>query len=54
MMPYKVKKVAGGYKVVTETTGKAHSKKALPKQKAVAQMRALYANTKEPGLKRKR
>jgi hypothetical protein len=35
---------------VTKGTRKAHSKKALPKARAEAQMRALYANMK-PGEK---
>lgn len=42
-MPYKEVKVKGGYKVETKETGRSHSKKPLSKEKADAQMRALYA-----------
>lgn len=45
-MPYKVKKSGKGYKVITKTTGRPHSKKPLSKAKAKAQARAIYANTK--------
>jgi hypothetical protein len=41
-MPYELKKAKGGYYVVTETTGKKHSKKPLSKDTAERQMRALY------------
>lgn len=53
-MPYKEQKVKGGYKVVTKETGKAHSNKPLPKEKADAQMRALYANVHEARAKAKK
>jgi hypothetical protein len=43
-MPYKVQKSGKGYKVVTKGTGKTHSQKPMPKSRAMAQMRALYAN----------
>ena len=43
-MPYELEKVKRGYYVATEGTGKRHSKKPLPKMRAAAQMRALYAN----------
>lgn len=43
-MPYELEKVKGGYYVATEGTGKRHSKKPLPKERAKAQMRALYVN----------
>lgn len=46
-MPYKLQSTGGGYKVVTKATGKAHSKKPLSKERAKAQMRAIYANTNE-------
>lgn len=46
-MPYELKKVKDGYLVVTKGTKKGHSKKAMPLARAKAQMRALYANTKE-------
>jgi hypothetical protein len=42
-MPYKVKKVKGGYKVAKKSTGKTgYSKKPQTKEKATAQMRAMY------------
>lgn len=44
-MPYKVKKVKGGYKVYSPNGAK--SKKPLSKAKALAQERAIYANTNE-------
>jgi hypothetical protein len=47
-MPYKIVKSGKGYKVKTKTGAKkVHSKKPLSHAKAVAQLRALYANTKE-------
>ena len=47
-MPYELKQEGGGYRVYTKGTTKAHSDKPLPRARAVAQMRALYANMK-PG-----
>jgi len=41
-MPYELKKARGGYYVVTEGTGKKHSKKPLSKDTAERQMKALY------------
>lgn len=41
-MPYELKKARGGYYVVTEETGKKHSKKPLSKDTAERQMKALY------------
>jgi hypothetical protein len=41
-MPYSLKASKGGYYVVTEESGKKHSKKPLSKATAEAQMRALY------------
>lgn len=44
-MPYELKKVKGGWKVQTKTGAKkVHSKKPLSHSKAVAQLRAMYAN----------
>jgi hypothetical protein len=44
-MPYKLRKSpnANKYWVVTKSTGRKHSRKPLPKSRALAQMRALYA-----------
>jgi hypothetical protein len=49
-MPYELRKAGSGWVVVTQGTKKAHSKKPLSRERAVAQMRALYANMK-PGEK---
>lgn len=46
-MPYKIVKVKGGEKVVSKDTGKVHSQKPLSHAKAIAQLRALYANVKD-------
>lgn len=46
-MPYEIAKAGKGYIVVTKGTKRAHSKKALPLERAKAQMRALYANVPE-------
>lgn len=43
-MPYEVVKSGDGYKVRNKETGKTYSNKPLPKARAEAQMRALYAN----------
>lgn len=43
-MPYEIKKAGNGYVVVTQGTTKAHSKKPMSRARALAQMRALYAN----------
>ena len=43
-MPYHLMKYPTGYKVMDDK-GREYSKKPLPKQRAIAQMRALYANT---------
>jgi len=45
-MPYDLKKARGKnlYWVITKGTNKKHSKEPLPLEKAIAQMRALYAN----------
>jgi len=43
-MPYEMKEVPQGYYVETKATGRRHSKKPLPKARAEAQMRALYAS----------
>jgi hypothetical protein len=44
-MPYKLRKSPGRnlYWVVNKDTGRKHSKKPLPRSRAQAQMRALYA-----------
>ena len=46
MPPYDVElvKARDGYYVKSKDTGKKHSKKPLSKKKALAQMRAIYAN----------
>ena len=47
-MPYDVEKSGGGYKVVTKAgphKGHEHSNKPLSKERATAQMRAIYANS---------
>lgn len=41
-MPFSLKEARGGYYVITEGTGKKHSKKPLTKQNAEGQMKALY------------
>lgn len=46
-MPWKLVRSGKGYKVVKKATGEAMSKKPMPKARAMAQMRALYANVKE-------
>jgi hypothetical protein len=52
-MPYKVAKSGSGYKVKNKNTGKTYSKKPQTKEKAAAQMRALYMNTKDESFERK-
>lgn len=47
-MPYHLMKYPTGYKVMDDK-GREYSKKPLPKQRAIAQMRALYANTTVSG-----
>jgi hypothetical protein len=49
-VPYRMRKVKGGYKVKGPSGFK--SKKPLAKKKAAAQMRALYAN--EPKARKKK
>ena len=48
-MPYKVVPVRGGFKVKKDQPGRAvyFSKSPLTRDKAEAQMRALYANEKK-------
>lgn len=48
-MPYKVVAVKGGYKVKKDQPGKSvyFSKSPLTRQKAEAQLRALYANERK-------
>ena len=43
-MPYKIKKSGSGYKVCKKVGEKCFSKKALPKSKATAQLKAIMAN----------
>lgn len=54
-MPYKLESAGNGRAfVVSENTGKRHSRHALPVARAKAQMRALYANTAdEPGVRKR-
>ncbi len=49
-MPYSIRKKGSGFKVCKKAGGKCFSKKPMPKEKAKAQMRAIYANesVKEP------
>lgn len=42
-MPYKLEKSKRGYFVITKASRKRHSRRPLPKSRALAQMRALYA-----------
>jgi hypothetical protein len=42
-MPYALRKSGRGYYVVNKETGRRFSSKPLPKNRAAAQMRALYA-----------
>ena len=46
-MPYAIKKSGNGYKVYNKETGKTYSRKPMPKEKALKQMKALYANMNE-------
>jgi hypothetical protein len=46
-MPYKLSKVKGGEKVVSPNHPSGFSKKPQSHAKAAAQMRAIYANTKD-------
>jgi DNA adenine methylase len=50
-MPYKLRKAPkkDAYWVVNKETGKKHSKDPLPKERAEAQMRALYASESKEG-----
>ena len=42
-MPYELKKKGTGYVVKNKETGKEHSKKPIPKERAIRQMKLLYA-----------
>lgn len=55
-MPYVIEpaKQKGKYYVVTESTGVKHSKKGIPKERAEAQMRLLYAIENGYKLKKKK
>lgn len=46
-MPYEIRKTKRGYVVFTKGTNRGHSKKPLSLERAKAQLRALYANTKD-------
>lgn len=48
-MPYKLEHADNGYYVVNSDTGKRHSSKPMSKNRAMAQMRALYAAMKTEG-----
>ncbi len=43
-MPYKMVRSGNGYTVVNQATGKKKNRTPMPKAKAAAYMRALYAN----------
>jgi hypothetical protein len=43
-MPYALEKSGRGYYVITKETLRKHSNRPLPKKRAMAQMRALYAS----------
>ncbi len=43
-MPCDLVRSGSGWKVRSKDTGKTHSNKPLPEERAKAQMRALYAN----------
>lgn len=45
-MPYKLRKVGGGYKVGKKGSKKTFSSKPMSKKKAIRQMKALYRNAK--------
>lgn len=53
-MPYEMSPSGRGYFVITKGTGRRHSKKVLPRETAVRQMRALYANVADADKKRRR
>jgi hypothetical protein len=40
-MPYHIEKSGRGYYVVTTSTGRKHSEKPIPKERAEAQLRVL-------------
>ena len=50
-MPYELKLVPGGYFVKTQGTERVHSKGPLTKEKAEAQMKALYAKAHQESYK---
>lgn len=47
-MPYHLVKSGSGYKVRNKRTGKTYSKSPIPRERAEAQMRAMYANSSDP------
>lgn len=46
-MPFALRKVGGGWVVVNTQTGKRKNKRPMPRGRAVAYLRALYANVPE-------
>jgi hypothetical protein len=46
-MPFKVKKIKGGFAVFNQDTGKQKNKKPMTKVKASKYLKALYANSKD-------
>lgn len=54
LMPYEIASVAGGYKVRNKLTGKMYSRRALPRERAERQMRAMEAAEHNPGWRGRR
>jgi hypothetical protein len=46
-MPWHITKVKGGFKVITDATGKPHSNKAMSKEEALAQLAVLNMKLKK-------
>ena len=53
-MPYRLQKSGRKYYVVTKGTNKRHSKRPMSKTMAQRQMRAIYANSNQRGLRHTR
>lgn len=49
-MPYRIKKSGSGYKVVSPNHPGGFSKEPQSKEQALAQQRALYANSKDEAI----